>query len=158
MFEVDFPGETAYQVRCGVCRRQSWFGGVSSQGKAPLLGLLHVYQEDLIAGLSDGRLSLDGWLHTDDGFYASYESYIRANGYSHQRAVSAAIRDGAPRPKRTKPVHFLNHPSRPVRFAGRPIGGELRDQCRNDHRINIGRGTLRSLVKSAGYDLTIFVE
>ena len=91
------------QVRCGVCRRNSWRSDVQHQGKAALVGRLHIYHDNPIQGFD--RIQVNGF-EINDGFYASYESFFRMDGYGFQRAVNEAQREGKPKPHRTVPEDF----------------------------------------------------
>ena len=138
------------QVRCGVCRRNSWRSDVQHQGKAALVGRLHIYHDNPIQGFD--RIQVNGF-EINDGFYASYESFFRMDGYGFQRAVNEAQREGKPKPHRTVPEDFRTSRGLGVNLPGPLVGRALHDRCPRDHRIDVRRSSLRKAVSNSNSDV-----
>lgn len=154
MFDVDYPNEITLTARCEICRSRSWEADIGQQGKAPALGILHIYCTNPFYPESREQLTIEQW---DDGFYVTYESFIRIDGFSHARATKVADEAQQQKPRRTQAEDFRVSPMLGFRGAGKPVGAVLRDRCRRKHRIDVKRDRLRKIVESAGVSDTVYL-
>jgi hypothetical protein len=156
MFAIAKPGEKVFEIRCASCRSVSWFSANErDQGKALFVGNLHGYADNPTEGLSELSGVVGTWRYGNDGFYASFDEFFRADGYQHQRDIQEANRTMTDEPPRTKSLKVRSAPSSQIPPGRPPLGALLKARCSRGHVIRVSRDRLKLMVASAGTGRTL---
>jgi hypothetical protein len=150
--------EGIFVCRCGVCRRKSKLPGARThQRQSPIVGLLHVYNDNRLLTLDLGStVTINGEPYCDDGFYASIERLTKVDSSNHRRETAWARSQGQPPPRRKRPEDLRWRPG--IDIKGRWVGAQLTEECPRGHRINVDRDKLRQIVEQAQPGQTLYLE